>query len=181
MRVNIDLDTDNASDLKALLALASSFSPGSKTPEGTPGPNARGLVPSMANGDPASLDTVGPEPEPEEPPAPEPVKRTRRTKAEMEAARAAEAKAEPESAPEEDDTSEDANLLGDDDEDVLGVKAQAYTLDKVVEIAGTYLNDGRRPEVAALLKKYDATKVTTLPEDKYAAFVADLKALPPKA
>lgn len=183
MHVNINLDTDNATDKAALLALAASLSGATlgtvyatlvATAEPTP------ETPSASNGDPWAMDTEGPE-EPEETPAP--VKRTRRTKAQMEADRLAALKAEepePEEEPEDADTE---NALGDDDaeeDDILGAKAPAeeLTLDDAMEAAGELLKENRRSDIQAVLAKFKSERVSTLKPEQIGPFIAALKKLP---
>ncbi|MGV8846400.1 hypothetical protein [Tessaracoccus sp.] len=204
MEIHFTLNTAGATDRKALAALAAVYGPDAPS---VPGANARGLTPSMANGDAAALDSVGPE-DSEEITVGDPAvmaavekvhqdaleaaanseeekpRRTRRTKAQMEADRAAaEAQAAAVAAAEEpeeeaaEETQENVLEADAEEDDVLGT---GPTLEDAVKAAGALLNEGRKDDVLKVLATFKAPRVSNLAPDQLGPFIQALKALPAK-
>ena len=57
------------------------------------------------------------------------------------------------------------------------VPAEGYTLEALSRAGAALIDDGKMPQLLALLGKYGVRAVTQLPKDAYTAFAAELKAL----
>lgn len=57
------------------------------------------------------------------------------------------------------------------------VPAESYTLEALSRAGAALIDDGKMPQLLALLGKYGVQAVTQLPKDAYTAFAAELKAL----
>ena len=55
--------------------------------------------------------------------------------------------------------------------------AESYTLEALSRAGAALIDDGKMPQLLALLGKYGVQAVTQLPKDAYTAFAAELKAL----
>lgn len=62
-------------------------------------------------------------------------------------------------------------------EEVVEEEVVSVSREDAVALATKLVADGRTPDVKGVLAKYGAAKVSLVPEDKLAAFVADLTAL----
>lgn len=57
------------------------------------------------------------------------------------------------------------------------VPAESYTLEALSRAGAALIDDGKMPQLLALLGKYGVQAVTQLPKEAYTAFAAELKAL----
>ena len=57
------------------------------------------------------------------------------------------------------------------------VPAEGYTLEALSRAGAALIDDGKMPQLLALLGKYGVRAVTQLPKEAYSAFAAELKAL----
>ena len=55
--------------------------------------------------------------------------------------------------------------------------AESYTLEALSRAGAALIDDGKMPQLLALLGKYGVQAVTQLPKEAYTAFAAELKAL----
>lgn len=130
---------------------------------------------TIANGPKVDEDEEPKVDEDEGPKVEEKPKRRRRTKAQIEADRKAEEEAK-RAAEEDAVAAEEAHGDTDDepeDEDLLGEDVGELRK-RVRKIAGKLLASGNREKVQELLGKYEAPKLTAVPDDKVAEFLEAL-------